>query len=102
MNVIATMGIVITVLVFILIAVVKIALKERKEKLAYKSEAERKTNTIDYLYKHFEEVEKIKAEENKTEQELKDAKTDEEVLDIVRAVANRNNDKLRDKTKKGN
>lgn len=101
MNVVATMGIVIAVLVFILIGVVKVALDERKQKLAYKSEAERKSNTIDYLYKHFEELEKIKADGEKLEQEIENAETDEEVLDVVRAVANRNNDRLRD-NKKGN
>ena len=102
MNVIATMGIVIAVLVFILIGVVKVALDERKQKLAYKSEADRKSNTIDYLYKHFEELEKIKADGEKLEREIEDAETDEEVLDILSAVANRNNDKLREQAKKRN
>ena len=95
MNIVMTMGLIIAILVMILIAVVKVALDERKKKNAYKSEAERKTNTINYLYQHAEELEKIKAEENKTEQELKNAETDEEVLDVIGNIVNTNNSRVR-------
>ena len=47
-------------------------------------------------------VDKINKDKCEKIQELQDADTDEEVLDIVSAVANRNNDKLRKQTKKGN
>ena len=100
MNVIATMGIVIAVLLLLLIAVVNIALNERKEKLAYKSEAQRKTNTIDYLYKHFEELDRINKESEEDLQELNDAETKEDVYAVIGRIVERNNDKLRDDKKK--
>lgn len=102
MNITIALGSTVFVLLMILVLVIKIAYEEHKEKLAYKSEAERKTNTINYLYKHFEELNKINAEKSEKIQEIQDAETDEEVLDIVSAVANRNNDKLRKQAKKGN
>lgn len=101
MNITILFGSLSVVLFLILILVIKIAYEEHKEKLAYKSEAERKTNTINYLYKHFEELNKINDDKCEKIQEIQDAETDEEVLDIVSAVANRNNE-LRKQAKKGN
>ena len=101
MNITCTLAISLAVVLLMLIYVVKIALKERQEKLAYKSEAERKANTIDYLYKHFEELDKINKQKSEEIQELENAETDEEVLDIVGAVVNRNNE-LRKQAKKRN
>ena len=100
MNITLTLGLIVFVLVFVLIGVIKVALDERKKKLAYKAESERKTNTINYLNKHFEELDRINRESDEIEQELKDADTDEEVLDVINSVIDRNNDRVRKQAQK--
>lgn len=102
MNIVMTLSIALCILFFILMIAVKELYREHKEKLAYKTEAERKSNTIDYLYKHAEELEKINQERRKEEQELKDAETDEEVLAVINNVVDSNNDRVRKQAKKRN
>ena len=89
-----TLILVIAVLIVILIGVTKAALNERKEKNQYKTQLESKNKTIAYLYNHSEEISAINAEANKLEGKINNAKTDEEIADIINSVINNNNSKL--------
>ena len=99
MNVVMTMGLVIAALVFILIGVIEVAVRERKEKLAYKAEAERKSNTIDYLYKHFEELDKINKDKLGELEELEDAESEEDIFAVIGRITDRNNNRVRNNKK---
>ena len=95
MNITITLGCAVMVLIFTLILVIKIAYDEHKQKLAYKSEAERKSNTIDYLYQHAEELQQINDERRRKEKEIENAETDEEVLAVVGDIVDANNNRVR-------
>lgn len=57
---------------------------------------EQKEN-MKFLIKHAEELKKIEKEENITNEQIEEAETDEEILNIIDAIVSHNNDKLCDK-----
>jgi hypothetical protein len=48
-----------------------------------------------YLVQHAEEIAEIESDQSKVQEEIHNAKTDEEVADIINAIININNAKLR-------
>lgn len=99
MNVTFTLVIIILVLILTLIGVINAAIKSKQKTKDLEGVLELKNKTIDYLYQNAKDVAKINAEKDKKQEELSNAESDEEVADIVRAVASANNDRVRNKTK---
>ena len=58
-------------------------------------ELEKQKQNMAYLVKHAEEIAKIESDEDKVQEEIRNAKTDEEVVDIINAIINVNNARVR-------
>ena len=63
------------------------------------AEVAKQKQNMAYLVKHTEEIAKIEQSEDQLQEEIRNAKSDEEVADIINAIININNAKLRDKAK---
>ena len=85
-------------IILALIAVIIImflSLKSDKKKIKELSESiEAQQRNILYLYRHAEEVAEIEKDKNAVEGKIKEAKSDEEVLNIINTIISVNNDKL--------
>ena len=99
MNLTLILIIVILVLVLLLIAVTNAAAKANKKAKDLEGVLELKNKTINYLYQNAKDVAQINADKDKKQEELSNAESEEEVADIVRAVATANNDRVRNKNK---
>lgn len=99
MNVTLSLIIIILALIAILIGVVNAALNLKKKTKDLEGIIDLKNRTISYLYQNAKDVAEINADKDKKQEELVNAETDEEVADIIRAVATANNDRVRNKVK---
>lgn len=71
-------------------------LKEaRQEKKEAEEQIQKQNTTIAELLRHAEEISLITQDKGKVENEIKKAKTDEELVDIANAIVSANNDRLR-------
>ena len=82
-----------------LIGVAYVAIKaqktHREEKKALEGEIAKQKQNMAYLVKHAEELAQIENDQDKVQEEIQNAKSDEEVADIINAIININNAKLR-------
>lgn len=76
-------------------AAVRKAQKARAERIRYENEIAGLKKNIAHLVRHAEELAEIRHSQKETESALQEAKTDEEIADIISAVINLNNDRLR-------
>lgn len=88
----AILVIVLAVLSFILLKIIRNQSKNYKE-LKNKSEEQRKN--ILYLYEHATEIAEIQNNRHQTENEINEAKNDEEIYDIINAIISVNNNRVR-------
>lgn len=58
-------------------------------------ELQKQKQNMAYLVQHAEEIAKIEKDQDKVQEEIRNAKSDEEVADIINAIININNSKLR-------
>ena len=71
-------------------------LKADSEEIEHlQGEVKKQKQNMVYLVQHAEEIAKIKNEEAKVQEEIHNAKTDEEVADIINAIININNARVR-------
>ena len=94
------LGAVILVLLFIIAVVSQICKKLQTENNEIREQIVKQNSTIAQLIKHAEEVSAITADKGKVENEIKKAKTDEELVAIANAIVSTNNERLRNKGKK--
>ena len=82
-----------------LVGVVYVAIKRLRAKSdevkRLNGELEKQKQNMAYLVKHAEEIAKIESDEDKVQEEIRNAKTDEEVVDIINAIININNARVR-------
>lgn len=83
------------ILLAILYVGAKMVKSKNKEISTLKSELEKQKQVSIELYKHSAEVSKIEKEKDETMQKISEAKTDEEVLDIINGIIDSNNDRVR-------
>ena len=100
MKIIASLIIIIIALIAIIIGVVNAALNQKKKAKDLEGIIELKNKTIAYLYQNAKEVAEINADKDEKQEDLSNAKTDEEVADIITSVVNANNDRVRNKKTK--
>ena len=86
---------VVLVLVTVLAFVIEYAKKVKRDNKELKNEVERQKENIAYLVRHAEELMQIQTDKDKTSEEIRNAKTDEEIADIVNAIIQSNNDRVR-------
>lgn len=94
MKTILILGAIIIALIAVII-ILFLSLKSDKKKIKELSESiEAQQRNILYLYRHAEEVAEIEKDKNAVEGKIKEAKSDEEVLNIINTIISINNDKL--------
>lgn len=94
MKTILILGAIILALIAVII-IMFLSLKSDKKKIKELSESiEAQQRNILYLYRHAEEVAEIEKDKNAVEGKIKEAKSDEEVLNIINTIISVNNDKL--------
>lgn len=86
---------IIAVLIILLVVISKTMSSLKKEKERLEGELESAKTNIAYLYRNAEEVAKIEKDEKKVSEEINNAKTDEEIFDIVNTVIAANNSRVR-------
>ena len=86
------------ILVFVAYVAIKTLHKKNQEIKHLEGEVQKQKQNMAYLVKHAEEIAKIEKDQDKVQEEIRNAKSDEEVADIINAIININNAKLRDKT----
>ena len=88
-------AVVIVVLILLLVIVSKILSSLKKENKRLEGELEQAKTNIAYLYRNAKEIAKIEKDEKKVSEEIKNAKSDEEIFDIVNTVIAANNSRVR-------
>ena len=83
------------ILAFVAYAAIKSLLKKNQEIKHLQGEVQKQKQNMAYLVKHGQEIADIEKEQNKIQEEIQNAKSDEEVADIINAIININNSKLR-------
>lgn len=99
-NFIITLVVVIMLLMVLLIYIANLTKTARQENKELKEEVAAEKERIGYLMRHIEELSKIKQEEKTISNKIEEAKTDEEISDIVSAIINVNNSKLQNNKKR--
>lgn len=74
--------------------------KEQNKSLIKQIENQQKN--ILYLYKHAQEVATIEKDRIKVDEKIEGAKSDEEILDIINAIIDVNNDRMHNSSEAGN
>lgn len=83
------------ILAFVVYAAIKSLRKKDQEIKHLEGEVQKQKQNMAYLVKHGQEIADIEKEQNKIQEEIQNAKSDEEVADIINAIININNSKLR-------
>lgn len=94
------MLVIIGVLTAALIVTIKLLIEHKKEIKSLKEELEAQQQNIISLYKHAEEIAEIEKDRRKTDEEINESKTDEEMLDIINTVIAVNNNRVQNNSKK--
>lgn len=94
MKTVIALVITITILVLVLLLLLKILKSERERNKKLLLDIESQKKNIVALYKHAEEIADIEKNRRKRESELKEAKTDEEIISIINTIININNDRV--------
>lgn len=80
---------------FVVYVAIKSYKKNRDEIKRLEGEVQKQKQNMAYLVKHTEEIATIAKDQDKVQEEIRNAKSDEEVADIINAIININNAKLR-------
>lgn len=99
MKTIFILGCIIIALLIILFLILRCYFSEQKKNQELKEQIEQKNQCISYLYKNAKEIAEVNSDKTKIDQEINNAKTDEEIAAIISDIISINNNKLRDKTK---
>lgn len=90
----------ILVAVLVIFIVSSICRKLQAENCELSMELEQKNINMEYLVNHINEILKINSDKEKIAKEIRNAKDEKELIEIVnRAIVSSNNSKLRNKTK---
>jgi len=87
------------ILVFVAYAAIKKLFKKDQEIKLLEGEVQKQKQNMAYLVKHGQEIAQIEKDQDKVQEEIRNAKSDEEVADIINAIININNSKLCQQTK---
>ena len=94
MNITLVLILAIICLIVILFCCVKSAVKSKQEIKALKEEIANQKDRTSYLINHIEEISKIKSEEQKVNDKINGAKTDEEIESIIDDIISANNKRV--------
>jgi Na+-transporting methylmalonyl-CoA/oxaloacetate decarboxylase gamma subunit len=88
-------GVFIFILIIIIYFTAKVCKQLQAENNELKIEFDKQKATIAELLRHAEEIAMISSDKGKVENEIKNAKTDEELVAIANAIISTNNDRVR-------
>ena len=94
MNITIILSLIILCLVLAFFFTIRVLKKQSDENKKLREEIENQQKNIIYLYKHAQEIAVIEKDRNKTDRDIQEAKTDEEVLDIINAIVAVNNTRV--------
>ena len=83
------------ILAFAVYVAIKTLHKKTQEIKHLEGEVQKQKENMAYLVKHAQELAEIEKDQDKIQEEIQNAKSDEEVADIINAIININNSKLR-------
>lgn len=89
---IETIAIVVLIVIVVFMSKMFRSLQEEKNRLEVEL-SKQKSNVV-YLYRNAQEIAKIAKSEKKMSEEIKDAKTDEEIFNVVNTILNLNNSRV--------
>ena len=89
---IETIAIVVLIVIVFFMSKMFRSLQEEKNRLEVEL-SKQKSNVV-YLYRNAQEIAKIAKSEKKMSEEIKDAKTDEEIFNVVNTILNLNNSRV--------
>ena len=87
-------AVIIAILVLVLIIVAKMFRSLQEEKTRLEVELSKQKSNVVYLYRNAQEIAKIAKDEKKVSEEIQNAKTDEEIFDVVNTILNVNNSRV--------
>lgn len=99
MNITVTLLIGFVILVFFLIIAIKYLVKDKKEIKKLQEDLAAQQQNIIMLYKHAEEIAEIEKDKNHTDRVIEEAKSDEEILDVINTIVSINNNRVRNNKK---
>lgn len=99
MSLTVTLLIAIAVLSFLCFVAAHYARQLKSENCKLKDENEKQRATIVEMYNHAEELAQIHQDKSEVDQKINEAKTDEEISEIINGIIAANNSKLRNKAK---
>jgi septal ring factor EnvC (AmiA/AmiB activator) len=82
-------------LAFVVYVAIKTQKKNQDEIKRLEAELVKQKQNMAYLIKHTEEIATIEKSEDQVQEEIRNAKSDEEVADIINAIININNARVR-------
>lgn len=80
--------------IVILVCVFKTLLKTKKENKILKDALENQKKNLIYIVRHSQELADIKKNQSKVEKEIEEAKSDEEVVNIINTIIDVNNNRV--------
>lgn len=75
-------------------ALIKNLIAQNEELKTVRAELEKQKSNCIYLVKHAQELAKVETSEDSIDHAIEEAKTDEEVIDIINTVINANNNRV--------
>ena len=95
MTIAGCLAIISAVLILIIIAISRICRELQDENLEIKAELENEKKTVVEAYKYAEELARIQKDKSDVNQKINEAKTSEEINEIINSIVAANNNKLR-------
>lgn len=88
-------AVIIAVLVLVLIIIAKMFRSLQEEKTRLEVEFSKQKANVVYLYRNAQEIAKIAKDEKKVSEEIQNAKTDEEIYNVINTILDVNNSRVR-------
>ena len=94
MNVTIILSLIILCLVLAFFITIRVLKKQSDENKKLREENEKQQKNIIYLYQHAQEIAAIEKDRKETDRDIQEAKTDEEVLNIINTIVTINNTRV--------
>lgn len=99
MNLTFTFVVAFAVVLLLLFVAIKYIISEKNKNKKLQEELKIQQQNSILLYKHAEEIAEIEKDKNLTDQVIEEAKSDEEILDIINTIVAINNSRVRNNKK---
>lgn len=99
MNLTFTFIVAFAVVLLLLFVAIKYIISEKKKNKKLQEELESQQQNLITLYRHAEEIAEIEKDKSRTDKIIEEAKSDEEILDIINTVVAVNNSRVRNNKK---